>query len=136
MATILKCEPLAFTPAGADPILPAVTRPDPSAKSSMPLTHLRRGERALVTGVEAGAAFGGSPEEAALLITRLRDLGFVNGARCEVIARMWLGGDPLVVRIGGSTFALRRLEAAAVLVQRAQEQPLGHASLSQASAIA
>jgi Fe2+ transport system protein FeoA len=31
---------------------------------------------------------------------------------------MWFGGDPLVVRIGGSTFALRRAEAAAVSVQR------------------
>jgi hypothetical protein len=31
---------------------------------------------------------------------------------------MWLGGDPLVVRIGGSTFALRRAEAAAVRVLR------------------
>ena len=35
---------------------------------------------------------------------------------------MWLGGDPLVVRIGGSTFALRRAEAAAVRVQRLHEQ--------------
>jgi ferrous iron transport protein A len=52
------------------------------------------------------------------MIARLRDLGFVAGARCEVLARMWFGGDPLVVRIGGSTFALRRAEAAAVSVQR------------------
>jgi len=51
------------------------------------------------------------------LLARLRDLGFVPGARCEVIARMWPGGDPMAVRIGGSTFALRRAEAAAVRVQ-------------------
>jgi len=57
-------------------------------------------------------------EERDLLIGRLRDLGFVAGARCEVLARMWFGGDPVVVRIGGSTFALRRVEAAAVRVQR------------------
>jgi len=56
-------------------------------------------------------------------VTRLRDLGFVPGARCEVVARMWLGGDPIAVRIGGSTFALRRAEAAAVRVEIA----LGHA---------
>jgi hypothetical protein len=30
---------------------------------------------------------------------------------------MWFGGDPMAVRIGGSTFALRRAEAAAVRVQ-------------------
>src|SRR5688572_31643010 len=55
-------------------------------------------------------------------MARLRDLGFVAGTRCEVIARMWLGGDPLVVRIGGSTFALRRAEAGAVQVVRQQER--------------
>jgi len=35
---------------------------------------------------------------------------------------MWLGGDPLVVRIGGSMFALRRAEAAAIRVHRYQER--------------
>jgi hypothetical protein len=35
---------------------------------------------------------------------------------------MWLGGDPLVVRIGGSMFALRRAEAAAVRVLLQQER--------------
>jgi len=61
-------------------------------------------------------------EDAAALLARLRDLGFVAGARCEIIARMWLGGDPLVVRVGGSTFALRRAEAAAIRVLRQQER--------------
>jgi Fe2+ transport system protein FeoA len=63
------------------------------------------------------------------LIARLRDLGFTAGARCEVMARMWLGGDPLVVRVGGSTFALRRAEASAVRVQRLQEQVRPSAAL-------
>jgi ferrous iron transport protein A len=112
-----------------------VTRADSSPKTSIPLTHLRRGETAVVAGLAAIAA-GGSEPEFALLIARLRDLGFVSGARCEVIARMWLGGDPLVVRIGGSTFALRRLEAAAVLVHRELEQPVGPAGISLTSAIA
>ena len=35
---------------------------------------------------------------------------------------MWLGGDPLVVRIGGSMFALRRAEAAAVRVRVTDSQ--------------
>jgi len=71
-----------------------------------------------VAGLAPDVSAALSPEERDILITRLRDLGFVAGARCEVLARMWLGGDPLVVRIGGSTFALRRAEAAAVTVQR------------------
>ena len=57
-------------------------------------------------------------------------------ARCEVIARMWLGGDPLAVRIGGSTFALRRIEAAAVRVQRLQEQPIESTALDSGNASA
>ena len=43
---------------------------------------------------------------------------------------MWPAGDPLVVRIGGSTFALRRAEAAAVRVTRLGEQPAARAQLA------
>jgi ferrous iron transport protein A len=82
------------------------------------LIELHRGDVAQVAGLDAGAAAGLDPDERGLLVSRLRDLGFVAGARCEILARMWLGGDPLVVRIGGSTFALRRAEAAAIRVTR------------------
>jgi ferrous iron transport protein A len=81
------------------------------------LSELRRGEVAEVTALSADAGLGEGTEAQALL-ARLRDLGFVLGARCEVVARMWLGGNPLAVRIGGSTFALRGPEAAAVRVRR------------------
>ena len=88
---------------------------------SVPLSELRRSETAVVTGLAASKVLDDRSEDAAALLTRLRDLGFVTGAHCQVIARMWLGGDPLVVRIGGSTFALRRAEAAAIRVLRQQE---------------
>jgi len=94
--------------------------------SSVPLAELRRGDVAQVTGL-SGAA--GSAVDDSALLSRLRDLGFTAGARCEVMARMWLGGDPLVVRVGGSTFALRRAEASAVRVQRLQEQVRPSAAL-------
>jgi len=81
------------------------------------LTHLRRGESAIVTGLSDAMAIDAGRNEGDSLLVRLRDLGFVPGARCEVVARMWPGGDPMAVRIGGSTFALRRAEAAAVRVQ-------------------
>ena len=82
------------------------------------LTTLERGEVVRVAGLELDASTALTAEERDLLLSRLRDLGFVAGARCELLAKMWLGGDPLVVRIGGSTFALRRAEASAVRVQR------------------
>ena len=46
----------------------------------------------------------------------LADIGFVPGERVQVMARAPWGGDPLVVRIGQSTFALRGAEAACVRV--------------------
>jgi ferrous iron transport protein A len=46
----------------------------------------------------------------------LADLGFIPGERVMVTARSLPGGDPLAVRIGSSTFALRRAEAACVQV--------------------
>lgn len=41
----------------------------------------------------------------------LEELGFVAGEHVAVLARAMPGQDPLVVRIGQSTFALRRAEA-------------------------
>ncbi|MBB3196689.1 FeoA family protein [Roseateles terrae] len=41
----------------------------------------------------------------------LEELGFVAGEHVAVLARAMPGHDPLVVRIGQSTFALRRAEA-------------------------
>jgi ferrous iron transport protein A len=117
---VCKCELLAFTSAGPKSILRAVKSTD--ANPSQPLAELRRGDVALVTGLADDG-------RDSALITRLRDLGFTAGARCEVMARMWLGGDPLVVRVGGSTFALRRAEASAVRVQRLQEQVRPRAAL-------
>jgi ferrous iron transport protein A len=48
---------------------------------------------------------------------RLRDLGFVDGERVRVVARGPLGGDPLLIQIGSTRFALRRGEAARVEVR-------------------
>jgi ferrous iron transport protein A len=116
-----KCEPIAFTSEGRKPILRGVNSPDLAAHSLLPLADLRRGDAAVVAELSAVSGVGESPKNSSALLARLRDLGFIPGARCEVMARMWLGGDPLVVRIGGSTFALRRAEAAAVRVTRVVE---------------
>ena len=96
---------------------------DSSASPPVPLTTLRPGDVALVTSLESTGSLGANLDDVQLLLGRLRDLGFVAGAHCEIMARMWFGGDPVAVRIGGSTFALRRAEAAAVRVRRLQEQP-------------
>ena len=61
--------------------------------------------------VAAVAAPAGAPEWAG----QLHDLGFVPGEQVQLMAR-GIGGDPLVVRIGHSTYALRRAEAACIHV--------------------
>ena len=49
---------------------------------------------------------------------QLNELGFLVGEQVMVLRRTMPGADPLVVRIGMSTFALRAAEAALVGVQR------------------
>ena len=49
----------------------------------------------------------------------LEEIGFIAGEQVMLMARGLPGGDPLVVRIGQSTFALRRAEAACVRVAAA-----------------
>ncbi len=78
----------------------------------MLLCDLSEGDVALIERIDAN---GPDCE----VTRRLRELGFVPGARCEVVARMWLGGDPIAVRVGGSTFALRRREASHIGVTHA-----------------
>jgi len=48
---------------------------------------------------------------------RLRELGFVPGEPVEVVARGPLGGEPLLIQVGFTRFALRRSEAARVAVE-------------------
>jgi ferrous iron transport protein A len=46
----------------------------------------------------------------------LAQIGFLPGEMVTLTARARPGGDPLVVRVGDSTFALRRAEAECVQV--------------------
>lgn len=52
---------------------------------------------------------------------RLRELGFVGGEQVEVVAYGPLGGEPLLVQVGFTRFALRRSEAARVQLRGAGE---------------
>lgn len=71
-----------------------------------PLSRLKAGESAVVERIDADD----------VLARRLLEIGFFPGARVEVLAAMWPDDDPLAIRVGGATFALRRLEAERVHV--------------------
>jgi ferrous iron transport protein A len=57
-----------------------------------------------------------APQSAPEWARWLEEIGFLVGESVMLMARGLPGGDPLVVRIGQSTFALRRAEAACVRV--------------------
>ena len=50
------------------------------------------------------------------LVLRLLELGFVPGERVQVVREAKPGRDPLAIRLGHTTFALRRREAAFIQV--------------------
>ena len=76
------------------------------------LSVLMPGATASVISVGSGGQNGFTPVE-----RRLIELGFVHGEHIEIIAQSMLGGDPFVVRVGTSTFALRRREVESVWVE-------------------
>ncbi|MEZ5652068.1 MAG: FeoA family protein [Burkholderiaceae bacterium] len=73
------------------------------------LSELDPHQSAWVHGVEA-------PVHAPEWADWLSEIGFLPGERVHILARGPFGGDPIVVRIGDSTFALRLAEAACVQV--------------------
>lgn len=73
----------------------------------MTLDHLPLGEPRIVHEVRA-------PSHAPEWAQWLEEIGFIAGERVTLITHGLPGGDPLVVRVGQSTFALRRAEAACV----------------------
>ncbi|MDP1647963.1 MAG: FeoA family protein [Rubrivivax sp.] len=74
---------------------------------------------ALPTGVPAVVHAVSAPAAAPEWAQWLDEIGFIPGERVMVTARGVPGGDPLVVRVGNSTFALRRAEAACIRLEPA-----------------
>lgn len=85
---------------------------------AVPLGSLGTGDEATVVALEAPR----QPHDRDVLL-RLAEIGFLPGERLRVIARGLPGGEPIAVRLGHATFALRRFEAALVSVQPAGPQP-------------
>ncbi|REH40067.1 ferrous iron transport protein A [Paraperlucidibaca baekdonensis] len=75
----------------------------------MRLSELSRFQSAVVEQVEAIS----SPDAIA---QRLNDIGFVPGETVRITATGPIGADPLLVQVGFTRFALRRSEAARVVV--------------------
>ena len=79
--------------------------------TSLALTH--RGFCGVITQVSAVGRDAGAAE----LERRLLEMGFVEGARVEVLHEGFIGKDPICVRLDDTRVALRRREARGVLVR-------------------
>jgi ferrous iron transport protein A len=86
------------------------------AEKLVPLSTIGVGQTVTIREVRTGV----SELEGGDLGLRLLELGFVEGESLRVIAHGYPGREPLAVRIGSTTFALRRFEADHVLVVGAE----------------
>ena len=100
------------TPAATASATPAAARAAPSAPVSTGLHEWPSQVLAVVTGVHIG-----NTKDEREIALRLLEIGFLPGETVRVLAYGSPGRDPLAVRVGRSTFALRRHEAALVDVQ-------------------
>jgi ferrous iron transport protein A len=88
--------------------------PSLKADQRTPLGLARRGFCGRIEAIHVvEGAHGLSATE---LEQRLLELGFVEGARVEVLHEGPLGRDPIAVRVNDTTIALRRREAMAIFV--------------------
>ena len=90
------------------------TQTPAQARSEIPLGLARRGYTGVIQHLSAGST--GSALSHVELESRLIELGFVEGARVEVLHEGIVGRDPIAVRVDNVTIAVRRREAMAVIV--------------------
>ena len=81
------------------------------------LADVRRGVRGEVLAVSPETMTGVPEAEREELERRLLEIGFVEGARIEVLHEGFIGRDPIAVRLDDMRVALRRREAQGVLVR-------------------
>jgi ferrous iron transport protein A len=89
--------------------------PGCEAEGAVPLGSAAIGTTGTIRAVRVEDADHGL--SAAELERRLIELGFVEGARVEILHQGLFGRDPIAVRINEATVALRRREAASILVE-------------------
>jgi ferrous iron transport protein A len=80
----------------------------------LPLGLAKRGYSGVIQHLDATDA--GSALSAMELETRLIEMGFVEGAKIEVLHEGIIGRDPIAVRVENVTIAVRRREAMAIIV--------------------
>jgi ferrous iron transport protein A len=79
------------------------------------LSNLGKGDSGVVKGIDAGSGADGIG--VGELERRLLEMGFVEGARFQVLQEGLIGRDPIAIKLDDMRVALRRREAQAILVE-------------------
>jgi ferrous iron transport protein A len=82
------------------------------------LSDLAKGDQGLIRGLVLEGHDG--PDEIGHheLERRLLEMGFVEGARFQILHEGLVGRDPIALKLDDMRVALRRREAGAILVER------------------
>jgi ferrous iron transport protein A len=83
-------------------------------KQPLPLGLAKRGYSGVIQHLSAADVSSSLGDVE--LESRLIELGFVEGARVEILHEGIVGGDPIAVRVDNITIAVRRREAMAIIV--------------------
>lgn len=89
-----------------------MTKPTIQQGSTTTLDRLKVGSSATVVDVAISCSM--QQQDGLNLTRRLKEIGFVKGEAVRILHRGYFGGEPIAVRIGQSTFALRSFEAALI----------------------
>lgn len=73
------------------------------------LSELKVKQTAIITKVNQNLEDNSSQPD--LIASRLETLGFIPGTRVQVVTKGVFGGDPILIQIGFTRFALRKMEA-------------------------
>jgi len=79
------------------------------------LSELKIGEISVISGFDTARLE--DREFADDLEDRLLEIGFEEGLSVELLHKGPIGGDPLAVKIGPMTVALRKMEAEAIILE-------------------
>ncbi|ENX10370.1 ferrous iron transport protein A [Acinetobacter courvalinii] len=80
----------------------------------MRLSALKVKQIAVITKVDRLVDETQQPD---LVAVRLESLGFVPGTQVQVITKGIFGGDPILIQLGFTRFALRKAEADKIEIQ-------------------
>ena len=75
----------------------------------MRLSELKVKQSAVITKVDR--VENDNSNQPDMVASRLETLGFVPGTRVQVITKGIFGGDPILIQVGFTRFALRKIEA-------------------------